>query len=343
VHAQLRLSRQHPLRPRRQPFRTLDDTTDAQDAAAAGSSRCSERLRRKRPSWLLSFRAAANLGGPWDEWELPATLTTAAGTSNAVSAARMLDHLLARFYAQPSFNSLVVAQPERLMARLRRDAPDPAPGFLLRTIAACAAGLPESEPELRACAARLLDEAHEDVWDVLRAGEESLELIQALLLLAANWPGEPDCEPRRKCLHSALELGAALGLERTSQLYESPGPPVTRYVLLWCLYLADKLDCVAVGGEPARLKAARIDWCMPTPERVAEVLGNEPGPHALRLAQLAAGGLALARVLEDVLEALYAPITAVPPTLEELEQRTRVMERRLEQGERRARTGPDLC
>ncbi|EPQ30271.1 uncharacterized protein PFL1_02387 [Pseudozyma flocculosa PF-1] len=284
-------------------------------------------------------RASIDKPGPWTGWGLPGSITDqTTGERVEATAFAMAALLFDRFYSQPTLLSLVVSY-EELFGRInvliaqqqddverRSSGTALIPEYLLLAVAATAAASTATrEPELRQWWKQHgWSLAMNSINAELRRGDvQQLELVQALLVVAISWTGEPESVDRIVLFETAIKVSFRLHLNSARRLQGSTSPAerAKRICLYWLVYVVDKLVAIA-AGRPAMVAWELCDMPMLALEDLvaygsSNLTSRSSKPQQSReqlfwLHNLALCQIALARILEQVQHDLY-PIAAPRP------------------------------
>lgn len=244
----------------------------------------------------------------WDKWNVPIFLTDpATGQRKTMTSQGVVELLLHRFYAQPSFNCIVVPNRKETLHRLRYGAILP---HLLHTMIACAAASSlTTEPELLLWRSQVWHGASESVHRRLTvAGPPELELVQSLLLLSTNWSGGLLQIERINTFYTAIKLALSLQLQSGDHLYVSPGPRSARIMLFWSFYCTDKILAVMTKRQPVICRESH-SVPLPSIEDIEAASGLPPNTTvAAWLQRLAFAYISLIQITECVQRQLLLPI-----------------------------------
>jgi hypothetical protein len=256
----------------------------------------------------LSVGTSPETKAVWDGWNIPLFLTDIrTGQRRTVTSLAVVELLIHRYYAQPSFNGIIVPNYSEIFDRLRQGT---IPSHLLHTMVACAAASSlTTEPELLLWRSQAWHGASESV--VLRLhtpGPPELELVQSLLLLSTNWSGGLIQVERVNTFYRAIKLALSLQLHSGEHLYTAPGPRSTRIMLFWSFYCADKILAVMTKRPPIICKEMH-SMPLPSLEDIEAASGLPPNTTvAAWLQRLAFAYIALIQITECIQRQLLLPI-----------------------------------
>ncbi|UZJ54347.1 hypothetical protein CBS101457_003667 [Exobasidium rhododendri] len=249
----------------------------------------------------------------WDRWNVPSMVTDPdTGRPCSMKSHIVIELLVHRFYAQPSFNSIVVPNHAKTISRLKHGIPTSIPAYLLHAIVACAVTSSlTTERELRLWQAQVWHGATEAVhFRLNRTGPPELELVQALLLLSCNWPGSLLRVERINTFDTAITLATSLQLHSGRHLDVIPGPRADRIMLFWALFCVDKIVSVLTKRSPA-IPTELHSMPLPSINEVNATLSplhSHPSTVAVLIQRLASAFITLSQITETVQQQLLLPI-----------------------------------
>ncbi|PWN43758.1 hypothetical protein IE81DRAFT_68072 [Ceraceosorus guamensis] len=247
-------------------------------------------------------------------WGIPSRISHK-GQLVEISCRRLVHALLRKFRSETNGPHALIVPPSQSDLILRRGPglPAPVPDFLLLTILASSVAIVTEPLELVALRPHIWKKAAAEVEAVcssLYSLKGDLALIQALLLLAVYWPGDPGRIERRHVISTALRLAPSCGLHNPALLRSN--------ALVGTLALA--LDAIttlwSASSDSPVAETSPVSLPMPDPSWVYVMVGETSVPAARLLAHLMCAFLSLLQILKHLLRNLHQPVTSQFTSLE---------------------------